>query len=249
MRVWLLDTGTLVIDQSHITWNQGAGTPVRFPTYGVLVEHEDGLLLFDTGYDLEHVNEVLPFELPEQEVSQTIPAQVELCGFAASDVAMVVNSHLHFDHVGGNKHLPAAEVLVDAREIAQGRNCEPFEALGYSDRTWDHGAARLVPISGDVEVAPGVRLFETPGHTIGHYSMLLTGAPDSRPMLFIADVTYTQDSYDRGVQAGFHHDPVAGVRSIQRVKDLAAEHRADIFLTHDLEAWGTYRHAPEHYTI
>ena len=65
-KVYLLDSGTLVIDQSHITWNLGAGNPVRFPVYSVLIEHDDGLFLFDTGYDLEHVKAVLPFELPEQ---------------------------------------------------------------------------------------------------------------------------------------------------------------------------------------
>ena len=39
------------------------------------------------------------------------------------------------------------------REIAQARNCEPFEHFGYADRSWDHPAARLVPITGDQEVA------------------------------------------------------------------------------------------------
>src|SRR5580700_1684557 len=65
-KVRLLDSGTLVIDQSHITWNVGCGTPVRFPVYSVLIEHPDGLFMFDSGYDLDLVNAVLPFEFPEQ---------------------------------------------------------------------------------------------------------------------------------------------------------------------------------------
>jgi 4-pyridoxolactonase len=75
-RVRLLDSGTLVIDQSHITWNIGCGTPVRFPVYSVLIEHPDGIFMFDTGYDLDLVNAVLPFELPEQSAEQTVPAQL-----------------------------------------------------------------------------------------------------------------------------------------------------------------------------
>ena len=70
---------------------------------------------------------MLPFELPEQTPEQTIPAQLALCGFSPSDVGTLVMSHLHFDHVGGNRHLPDARVLIHAREIAQGRACEPFE--------------------------------------------------------------------------------------------------------------------------
>ena len=75
-KVYILDSGTLVIDRSQVLWHIDIGTPVRFPVYSVLVEHPDGLFLFDTGYDLEHVEEVLPFELPEQTADQAIPAQL-----------------------------------------------------------------------------------------------------------------------------------------------------------------------------
>lgn len=248
MKIWLLDSGSLVIDQAHITWNLGCGNPVRFPVYSVLVQHDEGLFLFDSGYDLEHVRAVLPFELPEQTPEQTIPAQLALCGFQPSDVDTVVMSHLHFDHVGGNKLLPHARVLIHAREIAQGRNCEPFEHLGYSDRGWDHPDAKLVPISGDIEIAKGLHLYETPGHTVGHYSLLIT-PENGGAMLFPFDVTYTRDAYDRGLQPGFHNDPVAGVRSIRRIKALAEEHDAQVFFTHDMDAWGTYRHAPDFYEV
>ncbi len=50
------------------------------------------------------------------------------------------------------------------------------------------------------------------------------------PLLFAMDVVYTQAAYEKGVQPGFHIDPVAGVRSIRRLKDLAAEHGADVVL-------------------
>src|SRR5439155_680072 len=138
MRIYLLDNGSIVIDHAQLMWNIGGGTPVRIPSYGLLIEHDDGLFLFDTGFDLEHTNAVLPFELPEQTPEQTIPAQLGLCGYEPSDVKTLVNSHLHFD-------------------------------------------------------------------------------------------------------------PVAGVRSIERVKQLAAEHEADIFFSHDMDAWNGYKHAPEFY--
>ena len=51
------------------------------------------------------------------------------------------------------------------------------------------------------------------------------------------------------MQPGFHIDPVAGVRSIRRVKELAEEHDAEIFFSHDMDAWHTYRHAPDPYEI
>ena len=248
MKIWFLDTGSIVIDHAQLMWNIGGGTPVRIPSYGVLVEHEEGLFLFDTGFDLEHTNRVLPFELPEQTPEQTIPAQLALCGFSVSDVRTLVNSHLHFDHVGGNKHFAGTGVknVVHAREIAQARNCEPFEHLGYSDRTWDFEDARFVPVTGDAEIARGLWLYETPGHTVGHYSLLVEGAAS---MLFAFDVVYTAEVLAKGVQPAFHVDPVAGVRSIRRVKALAEEHGAEIYFSHDTDAWHGYKHAPDHYEL
>lgn len=245
-RVRLLDSGSLVIDQSHITWNIGAGNPVRFPVYSVLVEHPQGLFLFDTGFGLDLVNEKLPFELPEQTPEQTLPAQLKACGFEPEDVDGVINSHLHFDHCGGNRYLTRAVHYLHADEIREARSPEPFEVLGYADRSWDRPEVEFNLLTGDVELVPGLHLFHTPGHTIGHYSMLVE-LEGGRPLLFMADVSYTPAAYAKDQQAGFHWNPVAGVRSIRRIKQIAREWDAEIFFTHDMSEFQTYKLAPDFY--
>jgi 4-pyridoxolactonase len=245
MKVWLLDNGSIVIEHTQLMWNV-PGPQVRIPVYSVLVEHDDGLFLFDTGIDLDHMNRVLPFELPEQAEEQTIPVQLERCGFGLGDVTAVVNSHLHIDHVGGNQLFKGTGVrhVIHAKEVAQARNHEPFEFFGYSDHSWDYEGASIETFSGDTELATGLWLYETPGHTVGHCSVLVDGG---RPLLFAMDVAYTSAALERGIQPGFHHTPVDGVRSIARVKQLAEERGAQIFLSHDMEAWQGYTHAPGHY--
>jgi 4-pyridoxolactonase len=220
---------------------------VRFPVYSVLIEHPDGLMLFDSGFDKALVDEKLPFELPEQTEEQTIPAQLRLAGFSTDDVVALINSHLHFDHCGGNKHLTRATTFLHEAEIREARSPEPFEVLGYADRSWDHPGATFELLSGDVRIADGVHLFHTPGHTVGHYSLLVEIEGRERPLLFMADVSYTPAAYERDQQAGFHNDPVAGVRSIRRVKRLAREWNAEIFFTHDMEVFRTYKLAPDAY--
>jgi 4-pyridoxolactonase len=118
VRVYLLDGGTLVIDGYHLYWNACPGGPVRFPCYSVLIEHPDGLFLFDTGYDLEHVTKVLPFEQPLQSPEQSIPGQLKLAARTPGEVTHVLNSHYHFDHVGGNKFCRSATVLTHEKELA-----------------------------------------------------------------------------------------------------------------------------------
>jgi 4-pyridoxolactonase len=248
VKVFLLDTGSIVIDHSQLLWNV-PGDPVRIPSYGVLVEHPDGLFVFDTGFDLEHTQRVLPFELPEQTPEQTIPEQLRLCGSEPGDVRTLVNSHLHFDHVGGNRHLTEATVVLHEKELGQARDFEPFERFGYSDTTWDHEAARFETVSGDVELAAGIWLYETPGHSVGHYAVLLAPEGGGKAMLFPFDVVNTATGLEREIQSSFHIDPVAGLRSLRRVKQLAEEHGADVFFSHDMDAWQTYKHAPDFYEL
>jgi len=131
-------------------------------------------------------------------------------------------------------------------EIREARSPEPFERLGYADKNWDLPDAKFNLVQGDLTVADGVHLFYTPGHTIGHYSLLVE--MDGRgPMMFMADVSYTPAAYALDQQAGFHNDPVAGVRSIRRVKQLVKEWDAEVFFTHDMDVFKTYKLAPDHY--
>jgi 4-pyridoxolactonase len=247
VKIRLLDNGSIVIEHTQLMWNV-PGEQARIPVYSVLIEHDDGLFLFDTGIDLDHMNRVLPFELPEQTDEQTIAAQLAKAGFAVGDVTTLVNSHLHIDHVGGNQLFERTGVrnVIHEKEVAQARNQEPFEFFGYSDKSWDYEGANIDTVSGDYELAKGIRLYETPGHTVGHYSVLLEG---ERPLLFAMDVSYTAAALEKGIQPGFHHTPVDGVRSIARVKELAAETGAETFFSHDMDAWGGYKHAPEHYEV
>ena len=257
-RVFLLDGGSLVLDGYHVFWNRGPGGEVRFPVYSILVEHRDGRFLIDTGYDYDHVMKVLPFEKPIQSKEQTIPGALALLGLAPADVGVVVNSHFHFDHVGGNKFFPQAKKICHRDEIAEAITPQPFEVLGYSDLSFSKEAAdarnasqqlladtsvansTFEVVTGDVELAKGVTLIFTPGHAIGHYSLLVEFGT-RKPILFTIDASYTQKSLETLCQASFHVDPVQGVASMRRLKQVAEQHGAELMYSHDMENYKTYR--------
>ena len=179
-KVFLLDGGSLVLDGYHVFWNRGPGGDIRFPVYSILVEHPEGRFLIDTGYDYDHVMKVLPFEKPMQTPEQTVPGALKLLGLEPKDVGVVVNSHFHFDHVGGNKYFPHAKKICHRDEISQAAAPQPFEVLGYSDLSFSAEAAeargkseqllagvtpansKFETIEGDVELAKGVHLIFTP---------------------------------------------------------------------------------------
>ena len=256
-KVYLLDGGTLVLDGFHIWWNKGPGGEVRFPVYSILVEHDEGRFLFDTGYDLAHVQRVLPFEKPIQSEQQTIPGALKLLGLEPRDIDVVFNSHFHFDHVGGNKFFPDTKKICHKAEIEQAANPAAFEVLGYSDLSFSAEAAaaremsdqltdgqtetntRFEVVEGDVELAKGVRVIFTPGHAIGNYSLLVELA-NRPPILFTIDAAYTQRSLDENINAGFHIDPVAGLASINRLKEIAEKTGAELMFSHDAESFKNY---------
>jgi len=102
-------------------------------------------------------------------------------------------------------------------------------------------------VKGDRELAKGVWLFETPGHTAGHYSLMVKLA-DRRPMLFTADACYSQKNLDMMCISSFHLDPVASVQSLHRLKALAAEHDAELFFSHDAESYKSYQTGAAYYS-
>jgi 4-pyridoxolactonase len=264
-KVYLLDGGTLVIDGFHMFWNRGPGGEVRFPCYSVLIEHADGRYMFDTGYDFEHVMRVLPFEKPIQAKQHTIPGQLALLGLKTSDINYVINSHYHFDHCGGNKYLREACTICHARELEVSGDCQPFEHLGYSDLSFAPEMARkrglqLPPdpaldmytpkfqtIVGDQEIAKGLWLLETPGHTAGHYSLLIE-LKHRRPMLFTADACYSKKNMDMMCISSFHLDPTLSLRSMKRLRSLAEEHDAELFYSHDPESFAGYQTGARYYS-
>ncbi len=263
-KVYLLDGGTLVIDGYHAFWNRGPGGELRFPCYSVLIEHQDGRYIFDTGYDHDHVQRVLPFEKPLQTPEQTIPGQLAQLNLKPQDIDYVINSHYHFDHCGGNKYLTEACTLCHAKELEACECYQPFEHLGYSDLSFapelqakrdgapaepalDIYTPKFETVTGDQEIAKGLWLFETPGHTAGHYSLMVELA-NRRPMLFTADACYSQKNMDMMCISSFHLDPVASLQSMARLKELADKHDAELFYSHDPDSFPTYQKGSAFYS-
>ena len=264
-KVYLLDGGSLVIDGYHAFWNRGPGGEFRFPCYSVLIDHPDGLYIFDTGYDHAHVERVLPFEKPQQTEAQTIPGQLAAVGLRPTDINYVINSHYHFDHCGGNIHLTEACTLCHAKELEACASPHPFEVLGYSDLNFspelrtkrgleappepslDIYTPKFETLNHDQEIVKGLWLFETPGHTAGHYSLMVELA-GRRPMLFTADACYSKKNMDLMCISSFHLDPVASFQSMLRLKELAETYDAELFYSHDPKNFPDYLLAPTFYS-
>jgi N-acyl homoserine lactone hydrolase len=145
-----------------------AATFADLPVYVYTIEHADGVVLVDTG-----MIDSTP-ELDEEGAPVPMPENIP------RDVVCVINTHLHFDHCGGNRLFPGVPIHVQRLELQAPH--DPPEWVDFPGATY-------VEHDGEAEVIPGIRLLPTPGHTPGHQSVLVD-TPDGLVVIG-GDVAYT----------------------------------------------------------
>lgn len=249
-KVYLIDNGTLMLDKSFATWNHNHGVEFRFPVFAIFVDHPDAKIMIDTGFDKAWVERKLPFEKPEQRDDQTIQAQLAKIGVTPDQIDIVVNSHLHFDHCSGNKLFPRAKFIFSKSELRHSYVPDPWERLGYDPElvVLPDMKMELLEIGDyEYEVASGVSLIHTPGHSHGHLSVIVRPGGDAQPMVFPVDVAYTRHNLEAKVLMGLHSDPEDLLRSMVKIENIAKKIGGKIFYSHDPEEYATYTLAPGHY--
>ncbi len=160
---------------------------VRWPVYVHVIDHPDARVLVDTGMTELHpaVADMDPHLHPLSEQD-----------FDLSDIDIVVNTHLHFDHCGGNHLFAGRPIYVQSQELADARSKDD-----YTIRDWvDTSGVHYEPIDGEFELLPGLRLLPAPGHTHGLQVVVIeTG---ERPVVVGGDVAVSFDELDEPVTEG-----------------------------------------------
>jgi N-acyl homoserine lactone hydrolase len=153
----------------------------RMPVYVHLIDHPDGRVLVDTGMTELHplLADMDPRLWPLHE------QDVDLGG-----IDIVVNTHLHGDHCGGNHLFTGRPVYVQRRELEDARSQDD-----YSIREWvEPPGVEYVPVDGEVELLPGVRLLPAPGHTPG--TQVVVVETGGRPIVIGGDMAVWHGELD-----------------------------------------------------
>jgi glyoxylase-like metal-dependent hydrolase (beta-lactamase superfamily II) len=151
---------------ANVTLPEGEPWPagIPFPVVAHAVAHRDGVFLFDTGLGSGNAEVDELFSPERYPIEEALAAH----GIAMADVTAVANCHLHFDHGGGNGRFP------DRPIFAQRREWEMVHEPDYTIPEWvDVPGLSYEFLDGDTEVAPGLRLLPTPGHSPGHQSLVV----------------------------------------------------------------------------
>ncbi len=142
----------------------GTGQPRVEAVYGYLVTHPEVTVVFDTGIgaaDPETEAHYQPQRRPLALACRDVG-----CSIDAIDI--VVNSHLHFDHCGANPALAGRRIVVQSTELeaASGEGYTFPELVDFDGAIYDR-------VDGEVEIADGLVVLPTPGHSPGHQSLVV----------------------------------------------------------------------------
>lgn len=190
---------------------------------GAVVRHPEGVILYDTGVAGDH-------PLIENLYSPTVVpliAALHGVGIDERDVIAIVNSHLHFDHCGQNRVFPNVPVWVQQAEY------DLIDTPRFTISEWAQiDVDRRRTIDGDAEIADGVSIIATPGHTPGHQALVVTDAETTTVLAGQCCYTCTEFEAMAPAPEDCHDDTwhETAQESIERLHDL----RPDVVhLSHD----------------
>lgn len=187
----------------------------NIPVHGFVIKHpRAGAILVDTGVGTPSEELMQEFKIVNRHAADAL-AEHDL---SPADVKIVINSHLHFDHCGQNAVFQHAPFYIQRSELARAR------ADGETIEWFDFAGARFELLDGDAQIADGVKVIATPGHTVGHQSVVVDMADGASVM--IGDAAYTAHIYAEADKAdlsewpGQHANREEWTRSLERVHAL-----------------------------
>ncbi len=118
------------------------------------------------------------------------------------EIDLVINTHLHGDHIGNNALFSKAKFIAHENEFpAKLKNVEV--------------------ISGEYKLNKNINLIETPGHTPGCISVVIVNPEDNRTYVISGDALPLKDNYLEWVPPGINYNPNIALESMKKIIDIA----------------------------
>ncbi len=206
----------------------------------LLIRTGDVNVLVDTGCGRKYSPK--EFEIYSIDPSADLLRELGKVGLDSQDIDIVVNTHLHFDHCGGNTFVageevvptfPRAEYVVRKEEYQDASAPNERTRATYFAHNWSpiEAAGKLRVIDRDMEIAPGVTCISTPGHTLGHQSVLVES--EGRKLLFLADLCPTVAHVPLPYVMGYDLFPLTTLKTRKEIYPRAIEEDWELIFEHD----------------
>ena len=203
-----------------------SGLKVQLTFSCYLIKHGDDYLIWDTGNPVGTTPTAPKTSLADLVTQLHVtPAQIKY----------VAISHYHGDHTGQAREFPQATLLIgkgDWDVVTDPKSASTVNPATFAN--WVSGGGKVEPVVGDKDVFGDgtVVMFNTPGHTPGHHSLLVR-LKEMGNVLITGDVSHFRENYDGNGVPTFNTDRAASVASLDRFKKIASNLKATVIIQHD----------------
>ncbi len=253
MQIDAMSTGTVQLRHAFLHARPGVrrqlaiftGSPwvdQQFPIHIWVIEHDGRRILVDAG-EVATANDV-PFARPDVKPDQELPGAMAAAGLALDDIDTVVLTHMHGDHMDGAVHI-TQPVLVHEPEVAFTKTAmarffqrvlkQPVPAgVDWQAYALDDGPFGAFAASRKLTDDGRVMIVSTPGHTVGHVSIICID-DEGRHVMLAGDTTYSLEQLLARRPDAVSPKASVTVATIDRILDHGRRHPTVYLPSHDPE--------------
>jgi glyoxylase-like metal-dependent hydrolase (beta-lactamase superfamily II) len=229
----------------------------------LLVEHPSGLVLIDTGAgnkEDKKFKDIYGIENEGEEGRTSLEDGLRQIGVRPEDIGIVIDTHLHFDHAGGNTYrdesnaikpsFPNARYFVKRGEYDYATHPNERTSASYFERNFMPivAAGKFEFVSREREIVKGIRVIPTPGHTPFHQSVLIESAGEKA--FFLGDMCPTHAHLPLPWIMGYDVEPLVTLETKRRIFRQAEDEEWLMIFEHDATvAWGRIQHDGRAYRL
>lgn len=222
----------------------------------LLVEHPSGLVLIDTGAgnkEEQKFKDIYGIENEGAEGRTSLEDALRQVGATPDDISIVINTHLHFDHAGGNTYhdergevqisFPKARYIVKRGEYDYATHPNERTAASYFERNYAPivRAHKFEFVVREKEIVKGIRVVPTPGHTPFHQSVMIDSGGERA--FFLADMCPTSAHVPLPWIMGYDVEPLVTLETKRRIFHQAEAEGWLLVFEHDATVpWGNVEH-------
>lgn len=174
-----------------------------------------------------------------------LPAALARHGLTPADITHVFNTHLHFDHAGGNTSrdgagrvvpsFPNARYMVQRREFEDATHPNERNRASYFDANYVPlvASGQMEFLEGEREIAPGLIAIPLPGHTAGMQGLLIASGRETG--LYLADCVPTAHHLPLPWVMAYDLFPLTTLETKSRILPRAAREGWTLFFEHDAD--------------
>ena len=251
-RMYLLSGGILNADRSILLAGTDIGQKIKAPVISLLLIHEQGPVLVDTGLNPEGLTNPegawgarAKLIKPELTELDDIRNRLKEAGLRVEDVKMVILTHLHWDHTGGLRFFTHCPIVVQKEEHRFAYQPDSFVAAQYMPNHINFQLQYRL-LEGDQVLLPGISVMKTQGHTPGHQSVLIRLGSGAF-FIFAGDTISLEDNLTYKNPGSNSWSAHQSTESIYRLEHLSQLLPAQIIPSHDIQKWSGLKKFPEFY--